>query len=109
MMAGSRDVYFLDLSLDQTSNNPDVTITVSLTEGSIMTGWFFVADIVAGVSHGTAMGTTWNVFVPANTLLMTYIGLVMDTTVSGTIETSVALAAPLQLYVALPQTGNSLL
>ena len=93
------DPYALFFWLDDEEDNPDVTISVSLTESTISAGRFTFGFATSAIGHATAMGTVWNVFVPATGGLMTVVSFV-GTTVSGTLMTSVPLPADLNLSAA---------
>jgi hypothetical protein len=93
------DSYALMFWLDEEESNPAVTVSVSLTESTIASGRFTFGFAASGIGHGTAMGSVWNAFVPAGAGLIALVWFA-GTTVSGTLQTSVALPSALNLSVA---------
>jgi len=85
--------------LDGQDSNPAVTISVSLTESSIVTSRFTFGFASSAIGHGTAIGTVWNAFVPAGAGLIAMVWFA-GTSVSGTLQSSVALPGSLSLSIA---------
>jgi hypothetical protein len=108
-MASSSGLYSLEMTVNLFPVDAPATLTVQLSQGTILSGWFNVEPLFPGQSQGTLFGSTWSFYIPSSVSLFAVAGVTLNTAVSGTLSTSVALAQNIDLLVEYPSGGGQII